>query len=112
MLPPIQERLLSSDQRMVFAIAIDRNGYIPVHNAKYSQPQRPGDLAWNVPNSRNRRIFDDRTGLASARSVRPYLIQSYPRDMGTGAPIMCMEVAAPVRIQGKHWGGFRTAYKI
>jgi methyl-accepting chemotaxis protein len=111
-LPPIQERLLSSDQRMVFAIAIDRNGYIPVHNLKYSQPQRPGDLAWNVPNSRNRRIFDDRAGLCAARSVRPYLIQSYPRDMGNGVMILMKEIDVPVRVSGKHWGGFRMAYKI
>jgi methyl-accepting chemotaxis protein len=112
MLPPIQERLLSSDQRMVFAIAIDRNGYIPVHNAKYSQPQRPGDLAWNVPNSRNRRIFDDRAGLCAARSVRPYLIQSYPRDMGNGVMVLMKEIDVPIRVLGRHWGGFRMAYKM
>jgi methyl-accepting chemotaxis protein len=111
-LPPIQERLLKSDPRMVFAIAIDRNGYIPVHNLKYSQPQRPDDPAWNIPNSRNRRIFDDRAGLCSARSARPYLIQSYPRDMGNGVIIMMKEIDVPLRVLGKHWGGFRMAYKI
>jgi methyl-accepting chemotaxis protein len=111
-LQSIFDRVLAMDPRMVFCCGIDRNGYMGVHNTKYSHPQRPEDPKWNIANARNRRIFDDRTGLASARSVRPYLIQSYPRDMGTGAPIMCMEVAAPVRIQGKHWGAFRTAYKI
>lgn len=111
-LPPIQERLLASDSRMVFAIAIDRNGYIPVHNLKYSQPQRLDDPAWNIPNSRNRRIFDDRAGLCAARSARPYLIQSYPRDMGNGLIIMMKEIDVPIRVLGKHWGGFRMAYKI
>jgi methyl-accepting chemotaxis protein len=111
-LTPIQERLLSSDQRMVFAIAIDRNGYIPVHNLIYSRPQRPDDLAWNVRNCRNRRIFDDRAGLCAARSARPYLIQSYPRDMGDGVMILMKEIDVPVRVTGKHWGGFRMAYKI
>ncbi len=111
-LPPIQERLLASDSRMVFAIAIDRNGYIPVHNLKYSQPQRANDPAWNIPNSRNRRIFDDRAGLCAARSARPYLIQSYPRDMGNGLIIMMKEIDVPIRVLGKHWGGFRMAYKI
>jgi methyl-accepting chemotaxis protein len=62
--------------------------------------------------ARNRRIFDDRAGLAAARSVRPYIIQNYPRDMGGGVMVMCKEIAAPIRIQGRHWGGFRTAYKI
>jgi len=111
-LPPIQERMLASDERMVFSIAIDRNGYIPVHNLKYSQPQRPGDLAWNTPNCRNRRIFDDRAGLCAARSARPYLIQSYPRDMGNGVMVLMKEIDVPVRVLGKHWGGFRMAYKI
>ena len=81
-LPPIQEPLLANEARMVFCAAVDRNGYLPVHNRKYSLAQRPGEKAWNTANSRNRRIFDDRAGLASARNVRPYLIQVYPRDMG------------------------------
>ncbi len=110
-LSPIQERLLASDARMVFALAIDRNGYIPVHNRKYSQPQRANDRAWNIVNCRNRRIFDDRAGLCAARSVRPYLIQSYPRDMGTGI-VMMKEIDVPLQILGKHWGGFRMAYRL
>jgi methyl-accepting chemotaxis protein len=110
-LPAIQERLLASDARMVFSIAIDRNGYVPVHNRQYSQLQRPGDPAWNIPNCRNRRIFDDRAGLCAARSARPYLIQSYPRDMG-GVIVMMKEIDAPIRVMGKHWGGFRMAYKM
>jgi len=111
-LPKIQEHLLASDPRMVFALAIDRNGYIPVHNRKYSHPQRTNDPAWNIVNSRNKRIFDDRAGLSAARSVRPYLLQSYPRDMGGGVIIIMKEVDVPIRVLGKHWGGFRMAYKI
>ena len=111
-LPEIQERLLASDPQMIFALAIDRNGYIPVHNRKYSQPQRTNDPAWNIVNSRNKRIFDDRAGLSAARSVRPYLLQSYPRDMGGGIIIIMKEVDVPIRVLGRHWGGFRMAYKI
>ena len=112
LLPAIQEPLLAGDKRMVFCAAVDRNGYLPVHNRIYSKPQRPDDLAWNTANCRNRRIFDDRAGLCAARNVRPYLIQSYPRDMGNGVVIMMREIDAPVRVFGKHWGGFRTAYKL
>jgi len=112
LLPPIQEPLLGSDKRMTFCAAVDRNGYLPVHNAIYSKPQRADDPAWNVANCRNRRIFDDRAGLSAARNVRPWLIQSYPRDMGKGVVVMMREIDAPIRVFGKHWGGFRTAYKI
>ncbi len=111
-LPPIQDPLLASDPRMVFCAAVDRNGYLPVHNRIYSQPQRPSDRVWNVANSRNRRIFDDRAGLAAARVVRPYLLQNYPRDMGNGVTVTMQEIDAPIRVRGKHWGGFRTAYKF
>ena len=112
LLPDIQEPLLADDKRMTFCAAVDRNGYLPVHNQIYSRPQKPDDLAWNTANCRNRRIFDDRAGLSAARNVRPYLIQSYPRDMGNGVVIMMREIDAPIRVFGKHWGGFRTAYKI
>lgn len=111
-LQSIFDRTLAQDARMLFCCAIDRNGYIAIHNAKYSQPQRRNDFKWNIANCRNRRIFDDRAGLTSARNVRPYIIQSYPRDMGGGVTVLCKEIAAPVRVMGRHWGGLRTAYKI
>ncbi len=111
-LPPIQEALLVSDPRMFFCACVDRNGYLGVHNRVYSQPQRPGDVTWNTANSRNRRIFDDRAGLSAARNVRPYLIQNYPRDMGGGVVVVMREIDSPIRVFGKHWGAFRTAYKI
>jgi methyl-accepting chemotaxis protein len=111
-LPAIQEPLLASDPRMVFCAAVDRNGYLPVHNRVYSQPQRPGEHAWNMANSRNRRIFDDRAGLAAGRVVRPYLLQNYPRDMGNGVIVTMQEIDVPIRVRGKHWGGFRTAYRF
>lgn len=111
-LPEIQEAMLARDSRAAFCAAIDRNGYLPVHNKIYSQPQRPGDTAWNTANSRNRRIFNDPAGLAAGRNIRSYLIQSYARDMGNGTTIMMREIDVPIRVNGRHWGGFRTAYKI
>ena len=111
-LPAFQEAFLAKDPRMVFCVMIDRNGYLPVHNRIYSQPQRPGDEAWNTANSRNRRIFNDPAGLAAGRNTRCYLIQSYARDMGKGVTVMMREIDVPVAVRGRHWGGFRTAYKL
>ncbi len=111
-LPPILERTLALDPKMAFCLATDRNGYIPVHIKQVSQPQRPGDRAWNLAHCRNRRIFDDRAGLLAARLVRPYLVQSYHRDLGNGVRIPMKEIDAPLMIAGRHWGGVRTAYKI
>lgn len=111
-LPPFQESFLAKDRRMAFCVMIDRNGYLPVHNKLYSQPQRPGDVAFNTANSRNRRIFNDPAGLAAGRNTRSFLIQSYARDMGGGQTVMMREIDVPVRVRGRHWGGFRTAYKL
>jgi len=111
-LPEFQDAFLATDKRMAFCAMIDRNGYLPVHNGIYSKPQRPGDVAWNTANSRNRRIFNDPAGLAAGRNTRAYLIQSYARDMGNGVTVMMREIDVPVRVQGRHWGGFRTAYKL
>ena len=111
-LPPFQEAFLAKDPRMAFCVMIDRNGYLPVHNKLYSHPQRPGDVAFNTASSRNRRIFNDAAGLAAGRNQRPYLIQSYARDMGGGKTVMMREIDIPIRVRGRHWGGFRTAYKL
>ena len=108
--PEIQERLLKVSSKVVFGIAVDRNGYVAVHNKQYSRPQR-GDLAWDTVNSRYRRIFNDRTGLASARNLRPFLLQTYRRDMGGGRFVVMKEVAAPINVQGRHWGGLRLAFQ-
>jgi methyl-accepting chemotaxis protein len=111
-LPAFLEAALVKDKRIAFCAAVDRNGYLPVHNKIYSQPQRPGDVAWNTANSRNRRIFNDPAGLAAGRNERSYLIQSYARDMGGGNTVMMREIDVPIRVRGRHWGGFRTAYKL
>lgn len=111
-LPAILERWLTVDRRMTFCVAVDRNAYLPVHNRAYAQPQRPSDPVWNAAHARNRRIFDDRAGLSAARNVRPFLIQSYARDLGDGTVVMMKEIDAPIRVFGKHWGGLRMAYKL
>ena len=110
--PQVQEKLLSLSPKVVFCIAADRNGYIACHNAQYNHPQRPGDLAWNSANSRYRRIFNDRTGLASGRNTRPFLLQTYRRDMGGGQFVVMKEAAAPIRVGDRHWGGLRLAFRF
>ncbi|WP_374434284.1 methyl-accepting chemotaxis protein [Inhella sp.] len=110
--PAVQERLLQLSDKVVFCIAVDRNGYVPMHNRKLSQPQRPGDPLWNTANSRWRRIFNDRTGLASARNTKPFLLQTYRRDLGGGQYVVLKECAAPIQVRGRHWGGVRLAYKF
>ncbi len=107
LLPPIQEAMLEFDPRVTFCAAIDRNGFLPTHNHIYSQPQS-SDPVWNAGNCRNRRIFNDRTGLAAGRNTKPFLLQTYRRDMGGGNFTLMKDLSAPITINGRHWGVLHT----
>jgi methyl-accepting chemotaxis protein len=110
-LPEIQEPLLALDPRVVFCAAVDNNGYLPTHNRKFSQPQG-ADPVWNATNCRNRRMFNDRTGLACGRNTKPFLVQTYRRDMGGGQFALMKDTSAPIYVDGRHWGGFRMGYRV
>ncbi|MBF9033843.1 hypothetical protein HKCCE2091_06290 [Rhodobacterales bacterium HKCCE2091] len=109
-LPAIQEPILDRDPRIVFCAAVDRNGYLPTHNAKFSLPQG-ADPVWNAANCRNRRIFDDRVGRKAGKSTAPFLLQVYRRDMGGGEWVLMKDLSAPITVDGRHWGGLRLAYR-
>jgi len=111
LLPKFQEALLEKIPSLVFVVAVDTNGYLPVHNRKYSQPQRANDPDWNAANCRNKRMFNDRVGLAAGRNQEDFLLQAYRRDMGGGNFAMMKDISAPIMVQGRHWGGLRVAYK-
>ena len=110
-LPAIQEPVLSFNAKVVFCCTNDRNGYLPTHNRKFSQPQG-ADPVWNNAHCRNRRIFNDRTGLNAGRNTRPFLLQTYRRNMGGGQFVMMKDVSAPITVQGRHWGAVRIGYRI
>lgn len=112
LLPPILEAALEVDPRIVFCAAVDRNGYLPTHNKKFSQPQRPGDPVWNTANCRNRRLFNDRVGLKAGRSEKAFVVQTYRRDMGGGNFALMKDASAPIVVKGRHWGGVRCGYKV
>jgi methyl-accepting chemotaxis protein len=108
-LPAVQEPMAQLDPRITFAICCDRNGYIPTHMARVSKPQG-ADPVWNAANCRNRRIFNDRTGLTCGRNTEPFIVQTYRRDMGGGTFVMMKDVSAPIWVRGRHWGGLRIGY--
>ncbi|HEU0202237.1 MAG TPA: methyl-accepting chemotaxis protein [Burkholderiaceae bacterium] len=110
-LPPIQEPLLAFSNKVIFCAAVDRNGYLPTHNVKFSKPQG-ADPVWNAANCRNRRVFNDRTGLAAGRNQRKFLLQTYRRDMGGGRMVLMKDLSAPIFVNGRHWGGLRCGYQF
>jgi methyl-accepting chemotaxis protein len=110
-LPRFQEKLLEQEPNLIFVVSVDTNGYLPVHNKQYSQPQRPNDPEWNTAHCRNKRMFNDRVGLAAGHNTNDFLLQAYRRDMGGGNFVMMKDISAPIKVDGRHWGGLRIAYK-
>jgi methyl-accepting chemotaxis protein len=106
------ERELEVHPRPDFCLLQDRNGFNPVHNLCYSLPPKRDDSIYNQRSSRARRMFQDRVGLSASRNLRPFLVQSYARDMGGGLIVIRKEFDAPLFIQGRHWGAVRMAYEL
>ena len=102
----IEDEFLKDDQ-VVFACLVDRNGYLPTHDSKYSQPLT-GDKEKDKINNRTKRIFNDPVGLAAAKNQQPFLKQVYHRDTGE----RMWDLSAPVYLAGKHWGAFRIGFSM
>ncbi len=105
MLRIILDNHLDFDSRILFVVAVDRNGYVPTHNSKYSKPLT-NDPDYNSKNNRTKQLYNDRAGLAAARNKKQFLLQTYSRD--TGEEIY--DLSIPIMINKKHWGAIRVGY--
>jgi len=109
-LPAIQDPLQKLDPRVVFCVAWAKGGYLPTHNPNYRLPQGK-DPVWNNANCRNRRLFNDRAVQKVAASTKPFLVQTYRRDMGGGHFVLMKDVSSPIFVRGRHWGAFRMGFR-
>ncbi len=109
-LPPIQDPVQKCDPRIVFCVAWARGGYLPTHNPNYRHKQGP-DPVWNNANCRNRRLFSDRAVKKVAANTRPFLLQTYRRDMGGGNFVLMKDLSSPIVVRGRHWGAFRMGFR-
>ncbi len=109
-LPPIQDPVRKADPRIAFSVAWAKGGYLPTHNPEYSHPQGR-DPAWNAAHCRNRRVFNDRAVQRVGQSTKPFLLQTYRRDMGGGQFVLMKDLSAPIFVRGRHWGAFRIGFR-
>jgi methyl-accepting chemotaxis protein len=103
----LEDEFLEKDPQVVFAVLVDRNGYLPTHNSIYSKPLT-GDKEKDLVGNRTKRFFNEERGLAAARNRQGVLMQVYNRDTGE----RMWDISAPVYVKGKHWGGFRIGYAM
>jgi methyl-accepting chemotaxis protein len=109
-LPAIQDPIQKFDPRIVFCVAWAKGGYLPTHNPNYRLPQGK-DPVWNNANCRNRRLFNDRAVKKVAANTKPFLLQTYRRDMGGGQFVLMKDLSSPIIVRGKHWGAFRMGFR-
>jgi len=109
-LPSIQDPIQKTDPRIAFCVAWAKGGYLPTHNPNYRLPQGP-DPVWNNANCRNRRLFNDRAVKKVAANTKPFLLQTYRRDMGGGNFVLMKDLSSPIFIRGRHWGAFRMGFR-
>lgn len=79
--------------RVLFAVAMDRKGFVPTSPAIAEQ---------------NDRIFDDRTTQAILRDRKKVHVEIYPKKDGDQVQGV-FDFSAPVSVYGRFWGYFRIA---
>jgi HAMP domain-containing protein len=95
------------DKSIVFAVTVDKNGYLPTHNSPFQQPIT-GDVEKDKVGNRTKRVFNDPVGLKAAQNTQKGFQQIYKRDTGQ----TLWDISSPIMVKGKHWGGFRIGIEL
>jgi len=98
----IFDQIVDDISGAMYGLCVDTRGYLPIHISKFSQPQT-GNYDIDFVNSRDRRIFTDRTAQRAAVSETSLLLQTYQRDTGE----ILSDLSFPIYISHRHWGAFR-----
>jgi methyl-accepting chemotaxis protein len=96
---------LRKSRRLVYFVIVDKNGYVPTHNSKYTH-KLTGNKELDSKLNRTKTIFSDRTGISAARNTESYLLQKYYRDNGE----VIYDLSIPIFIRDQHWGCVRVGY--
>ena len=100
-LPGLLERLLARDARIAYCAASDRNGFVLAHR------ELPGSAS---PGGWTGRRLEDPVSRKAATSTGKFCVQSVRRDLGNGTKALLIDVSAPLRVSGRHWGALRLGY--
>ncbi len=104
---PFQEVIVTRDSKVLYAICVDNNGYVPCHNLRFTKPLT-GDPETDKNGNRTKRIFNDRTGLRCAQNTNGFLLQTYSRDTGE----ILNDMSRPIYVNNRHWGAIRIGYLV
>jgi methyl-accepting chemotaxis protein len=98
---------LVEEMRLVYAVAIDINGYVPCHLSKVSKPPT-GKYEVDLLHSRDRRIYNaNEVEKRRCVNTKPFLLQTYMRDTGE----ILNDLSMPIFVKGKHWGALIAGFE-
>ena len=89
---PLLKKWAQTDKRIIYVVAMDRNGYIPVHLL----PARTGVR------------MEDAVSLKGAKSDK-IIGQAFRRPIQAGGELV-NDIAHPLVVRGRHWGCLRIGY--
>ncbi len=103
---PLVDARLDLTGGAIYCLAIDKNGYLPTHHKKFSQPMT-GDPQKDLLNSRHQRIFmSNATEQRRCSHTEPMLMQTYMRDTGQ----ILSDLSMPIFVDGRHWGAMIVGF--
>ncbi len=98
-----------NDEDVVFSILIDKNGYVPTHNSKYSRPEGK-DRTHNLLYSRSKRNFATIPEIKQVLQYRGSGTVKYLYQRDTGESMW--NIGAPVSFREIHWGAFLVGISL
>jgi methyl-accepting chemotaxis protein len=104
-LTPILADVHRDTTNVVYAVAMDRSGFVPVHRVPAADGTETG--------TRHRRILTDLPNQRAARNLRPFMIQVAPLDPAAGEHSETIRsVSVPIRVGGRHWGCAEIGFRL
>ena len=104
---PLIDRFVEQQSQFIYAVPVDRNGYLPAHHSHVSNAMT-GDFNTDNLKSRHMRIYNNsRAEIRRAANTEPFLLQTYVRDTGE----ILNDLSFPLYVNGQHWGGFIVGFK-
>ena len=104
---PLIDDFLKQNDLFIYAVPVDKNGYLPAHHSHVSMALT-GDFETDNLKSRHHRIYNNsRAEIRRAANTEPFLLQTFVRDTGE----VLNDLSFPLYVNGQHWGGFILGFK-
>ncbi len=104
---PVIDGFVKAHPQFIYAVPIDKNGYLPAHHSHLSKPMT-GDFETDNLSSRHQKIYNtNRAEVRRAANTEPFLLQTYVRDTGE----VLNDLSFPIYVNGQHWGAMIVGFK-